>query len=114
MGKQQLRGRSTSVHRRAIDYALAYGPMLLGTRINRVSVPVAAGENEFGEQGFRELFEAEAIDVAQPDASRTGGIPEYIKIAGLARKDGARIATHTWSDAVGVLASALRCLGAGD
>lgn len=71
-----------------------------------VSVPIAAGENEFGEQGFRELFRAGAVDIAQPDASRTGGISECLKIARIAAQAGVRIATHTWSDAVAVVANA--------
>jgi L-alanine-DL-glutamate epimerase-like enolase superfamily enzyme len=52
------------------------------------------------------LFRAGAVDVAQPDASRTGGISECVKIAALAREAGARIATHTWSDAVAIVANA--------
>ena len=39
-----------------------------------VGVPLAAGENEFGAQGFRELIRARAVDIVQPDASRCGGI----------------------------------------
>jgi D-galactarolactone cycloisomerase len=72
----------------------------------RTDVPLAAGENEFGVQGFRELFRAGAIDIAQPDASRAGGITECRRIAQLAEASGIPIATHTWSDAVAVLANA--------
>jgi D-galactarolactone cycloisomerase len=71
-----------------------------------VTIPIAAGENEFGEQGFRELFRAGAVDVAQPDVSRAGGISECLKIAELARQAGVQIATHTWSDAVAIVANA--------
>src|SRR5581483_6492054 len=67
-----------------------------------VTVPVAAGGNEFGVQGFRELFRAGAVDVAQPDVSRTGGITECRRIAALAAEEGVKVATHTWSDAVAV------------
>jgi D-galactarolactone cycloisomerase len=72
----------------------------------RTDVPIAAGENEFGVQGFRELFRAGAIDIAQPDASRAGGITECRRIAQLAEAAGIPIATHTWNDAVAVLANA--------
>jgi D-galactarolactone cycloisomerase len=71
-----------------------------------VEVPIAAGENEFGVQGFRELLRAGAIDVAQPDASRTGGITECFRIARLAGEEGVTLATHGWSDAIAVMANA--------
>jgi D-galactarolactone cycloisomerase len=73
---------------------------------SQVDVPIAAGENEFGVQGFRELFRAGAVDVAQPDVSRAGGITECLRIAQLAAETGVQVATHTWSDAVAVTANA--------
>lgn len=72
----------------------------------RVRVPVSAGENEFGVQGFRELFRIGAVDVAQPDASRTGGVSECNRIGKLAEEHGIEIVTHTWSDAVALIANA--------
>jgi L-alanine-DL-glutamate epimerase-like enolase superfamily enzyme len=72
----------------------------------RLRVPLAAGENEFGVQGFRELFRAKAVDIAQPDASRTGGISECVRIARMAADFGVRVAPHTWSDAVSLMANA--------
>ncbi len=72
----------------------------------RMGVPIAAGENEFGLQGFRELLRASAVDIAQPDACRTGGITEALRIARLAAEHGVRIAPHTWSDAVALMANA--------
>ena len=72
----------------------------------RLSIPLAAGENEFGVQGFRELLRAKAVDIAQPDASRTGGISECVRIARMAAEFGVRVAPHTWSDAVAVMANA--------
>ena len=72
----------------------------------KVSVPLAAGENEFGVQGFRELLRAGAIDIVQADASRAGGITECLRIGELAAESGASFAPHTWSDAVAVIANA--------
>ena len=72
----------------------------------QVSVPIAAGENEFGVQGFRELIREGAVDILQPDTSRCGGISETYRIAQLAQKSGLEFATHTWSDAVAVVANA--------
>jgi len=69
-------------------------------------VPLAAGENEFGLQGFRELVRARAVDILQPDAGRCGGITEVLRVARLAEREGLRIATHTWSDAVTLIANA--------
>jgi len=73
---------------------------------SRVQVPIAAGENEFGMQGFRELLHAEAIDIAQPDVSRAGGLSEGVRIGCLAESYGVDIVTHTWSDAVALIANA--------
>ena len=71
-----------------------------------VEVPVSAGENEFGLQGFRELIRVGAVDIVQPDASRCGGISEVWRVGQLAREHGLRVATHSWSDAVAVVANA--------
>ncbi len=71
-----------------------------------VTVPLAAGENEFGLQGFQELVRANAVDILQPDASRAGGITEMLRVAELAATHGLRIAPHSWCDAVAIIANA--------
>jgi len=71
-----------------------------------VEVPIAAGENEFGLQGFRELARTGAVDIVQPDASRCGGISEVHRVGKLAQEHGLRVATHSWSDAVAIVANA--------
>jgi D-galactarolactone cycloisomerase len=71
-----------------------------------VEVPIAAGENEFGLQGFRELARTGAVDIVQPDASRCGGISEVHRVGRLAQEHGLRVATHSWSDAVAIVANA--------
>lgn len=71
-----------------------------------VGVPLAAGENEFGFQGFRELIRSGAVDIVQPDASRSGGISEVVRVARLASSHNLKFATHSWSDAVAILANA--------
>ncbi|MEO1996030.1 MAG: mandelate racemase/muconate lactonizing enzyme family protein [Planctomycetaceae bacterium] len=73
---------------------------------NSVRVPLAAGENEFGLQGFRELIRAGAVDIVQPDASRCGGISEVQRVAQAAAAEGLRVGTHSWSDAVAIVANA--------
>ena len=72
----------------------------------RLSVPLAAGENDFGVQGFREMLRAGALDIAQPDACRAGGITECFRIGRMAARKQIKIATHTWSDAVALMANA--------
>jgi L-alanine-DL-glutamate epimerase-like enolase superfamily enzyme len=72
----------------------------------RLKTPLAAGENEFGVQGFRELIRAGAIDIVQADACRCGGISELLRIAKLAEDAKLRVAPHTWSDAVSLVANA--------
>jgi D-galactarolactone cycloisomerase len=72
----------------------------------RLTVPLAAGENDFGVQGFREMLRAGALDIAQPDVCRAGGITECLRIGQMAANAGVRIATHTWSDAVALIANA--------
>ena len=71
-----------------------------------VDVPIAGGENEFGLQGFREVIRAKALDIIQPDASRCGGISEVWKIAEMAEGSGLGVATHSWNDAVAIMANA--------
>jgi D-arabinonate dehydratase len=58
------------------------------------TVPVAAGENEYTRWGFRELFEAGAVDIVNPDAMVLGGITEYRRVAALASAYEIPIAPH--------------------
>ena len=48
------------------------------------SVPISGGEHEFTRWGHRDLLEAGAVDVLQPDVHRVGGISEMKKIADVA------------------------------
>ena len=70
-----------------------------------LGLPLAAGENEFGLQGFRELVNRAVVDILQPDCSRAGGITECRRIGLLAEENGLQVATHTWSDAVALVAN---------
>ena len=72
----------------------------------KLTIPLAAGENDFGVQGFREMLRAGALGVAQPDACRAGGISECVRVARMAAESGVGIGTHTWSDAVALMANA--------
>jgi len=72
----------------------------------RSETPIAAGENEFGVQGFAELLRTNAVDIVQPDVSRCGGISEARAVAELAARAGKKFAPHSWSDAIAVVANA--------
>jgi len=49
-----------------------------------LDIPVASGENEFTRWGFRDLIEAQAVDIVQADPRTCGGFTEWLKIAALA------------------------------
>jgi L-rhamnonate dehydratase len=50
----------------------------------QVRVPISGGEHEYTRWGLKELMDAEAVDVLQPDIYWAGGITEMLKIAALA------------------------------
>ena len=81
-----------------VDNYLALRPDLNG-------IPLAAGENDFGLQGFRELIDRNMVDIVQPDCCRAGGITECRRVGVLAEKEGLRVAPHTWSDAVAMVSN---------
>jgi D-galactarolactone cycloisomerase len=74
-------------------------------RPHLAGIPLAAGENEFGLQGFRELIDGHVVDIVQPDVCRCGGITESLRIAEWAGTRGLGVAPHTWSDAVALTAN---------
>jgi D-galactarolactone cycloisomerase len=80
-----------------IDSYLALRPDL--------GLSLAAGENEFGLQGFRELIDRGMVDILQPDCSRCGGITECRRIGLAGAEHGLKVATHGWSDAIAVVAN---------
>lgn len=47
-------------------------------------IPIAGGEHEFTQYGFRDLLEARAVDYIQFDTNRVGGITQARKITALA------------------------------
>ena len=50
----------------------------------RMPFPVAGGEHEYTRWGIKQLLDARAMDVIQPDIYWAGGITEMLKIAALA------------------------------
>jgi D-galactarolactone cycloisomerase len=72
----------------------------------KIDIRLAAGENDFGVQGFRETIRAGALDIVQPDCCRAGGITECKRIGQMSAAADLGVATHTWSDAVALVANA--------
>jgi len=70
-----------------------------------VNIPIAAGENEFTRYGFKELIVRRAVDILQPDVTRSGGILECKKIAAMASAFHMRCAPHIFGSGVGFMAN---------
>jgi L-rhamnonate dehydratase len=50
----------------------------------RVSIPISGGEHEYTRWGLKQLMDADAVDVLQPDIYWAGGITELLKICAIA------------------------------
>ena len=57
-------------------------------------VPIAGGEHEFTQYGFRELLEAKALDYIQFDTNRVGGITQARKIVSMAESFSVPVVPH--------------------
>ena len=64
------------------------------------TIPIASGEREFTRFDFQDLLDRQAIDIAQPDVARAGGLTEIRRIAALTPTRGVRLAPHAWGSAV--------------
>lgn len=71
----------------------------------KLSMPIAGGENEHTIYGFRDLLSAGAVDIAQPDIGSCGGISAARHIIALAQSMGVRVNPHVWGSAVAQAAS---------
>ncbi|MGD9538067.1 MAG: mandelate racemase/muconate lactonizing enzyme family protein [Alphaproteobacteria bacterium] len=61
----------------------------------RTAIPIAAGENHYTRQAFRDLFEARAVSICQADPMKAGGLSELKKIADMAAAWHIHMAPHT-------------------
>ena len=59
-------------------------------------IPIASGEREFTRFDFQDLLEKRALDIAQPDVARAGGLTEIRRISALTSAHGVRLAPHAW------------------
>lgn len=75
-------------------------------RLNAATtIPIVAGENEFTRYGFEPFISRHAVDIIQPDVTRSGGISECKKIAALASAHHMRCAPHIFGSGVGFMAN---------
>ena len=58
------------------------------------TIPIATGERMYSRWDFKEVLEADAVDLIQPDVSHAGGITEMKKIASMAEAYDVSIAPH--------------------
>ncbi|MCQ4333638.1 mandelate racemase/muconate lactonizing enzyme family protein [Natronomonas sp. F2-12] len=70
------------------DYA-AYGDLR-----SHVDTPIATGENYYNPTQFKQVIEADGVDVVQPDVARVGGITPWIEVAELADAWGLSLSPH--------------------
>lgn len=68
-------------------------------------IPLAGGENAFTRFAFKEIIDARAMDIIQPDVCCCGGITEAMRISALAETAGVTFMTHVWGSAVGTYAA---------
>lgn len=60
------------------------------------SVPIAGGECLTATYEWRVFVDQDAFDIGQPDASFTGGLWEFMKVAKMLEDRERKIATHAW------------------
>jgi D-galactarolactone cycloisomerase len=68
-------------------------------------IPIAAGENCCFASQFAALFDARAVQYAQPSVTKVGGITEFLKVAALVRERGVELAPHSPYFGPGALAT---------
>lgn len=69
---------------------------------DRIRTRVAGGEAEFSRWGWRDLLEAECVDIAQPEVCALGGISEYLKVLALTQAHFVPVINHVWGSAVAI------------
>lgn len=71
----------------------------------RLPMAIAGGENEHSVYGFKALFDAGSVDIAQPDIGSCGGITAARHIGVLAQAHGIEVNPHVWGSALAQAAS---------
>ncbi|MFN8522451.1 MAG: mandelate racemase/muconate lactonizing enzyme family protein [Chloroflexota bacterium] len=72
----------------------------------RSPIPIAGGEHEYCEHGFRELLDRKALQVLQPDACWVGGMTQLAKVFKLGAERGVWVVPHRGAEVWGLHAIA--------
>jgi D-galactarolactone cycloisomerase len=68
-------------------------------------LPIAAGENVVSTKNFEQLFDAQAVDFAQPSVTKIGGVSEMMRIVRLASDRNVTLVPHSPYFGPGLLAT---------
>ncbi len=68
-------------------------------------IPVSAGENAMSAGDFERMFEAGAVDIAQPSVTKIGGVSGFIDVVRVARRHGVQVVAHSPYFGPGLLAT---------
>lgn len=75
----------------------------------RWNIPIASGERIYTRNGFKNLLDTGAVDVAMPDVGNCGGIFEAVHIASMAETYNVRISLHNCASSLCTAVSAQVC-----
>jgi D-galactarolactone cycloisomerase len=73
--------------------------------LRAAGMPIAAGENASSLGDFKKMFDARAVDFAQPSVTKIGGVSEMMKVIALAEAYGVTMVPHCAYFGAGFLAS---------
>src|SRR5690606_33759625 len=68
-------------------------------------IPIAMGEWLTTRHEFQPLLDSRAVDVAQPDIGRVGGLTEARRVAQLAAAAGVEVIPHLWKTGISIAAA---------
>jgi L-alanine-DL-glutamate epimerase-like enolase superfamily enzyme len=71
----------------------------------RLDIPIAAGENRYGQQAFTDLIARGGVGVVQPDLRRAGGVTDCYEVGLMAAGFGIPYASHGGGAHIHVLAA---------
>ncbi|SED96209.1 mandelate racemase/muconate lactonizing enzyme family protein [Ruania alba] len=72
---------------------------------SRTSVPISGIESTSRVQDFEQLFAADAVGIAQPDATFVGGMAAFRSVADAAARVDVAVVPHVWGSAVTFMAN---------
>ena len=75
---------------------------------SEIGIPVVTGEALYGKAAFREVFEARAADIINPDVANCGGILELKEIAAMAEPHYVAVSPHNYNSTSVALASTVQ------